>query len=212
MTENSDYLSARRVSFPGHEEKEPWLGLLLDAYHLVDEGVADALEEEQSERPLKIACSKGCANCCKSQSDIPIYPLEMMGISWYINEVVEDPIREQLLNQMENYTESSPCPFLLNDLCAVHVIRPVSCRIFMVFNKPCEENEDPYFTRRDEVLSPIKSYIDEAFFVMLPFYGVEDAGTRMKLIENGDIHKLHRIMKDCNWNKLAESIRNSPKK
>ncbi|MBS1114086.1 MAG: hypothetical protein H6Q92_1849, partial [Nitrospirae bacterium] len=38
------------------------------------------------------------------------------------------------------------------------------CRQFNVFGSPCAEGEDPYYTRREDVLLPIKQYTDRAFF------------------------------------------------
>ncbi|MDX2503237.1 MAG: hypothetical protein QNL62_01985 [Gammaproteobacteria bacterium] len=37
-------------------------------------------EEKQGK---KLACARGCAACCRSHETIPVYPLELMGMSWY---------------------------------------------------------------------------------------------------------------------------------
>jgi hypothetical protein len=71
---------------------------------------------------------------------------------------------------------------------------------------PCAEGEDPYYTRREDVLSPIRKYTDRAFFIMLPFYGVEDEKKRWKIIESGTVHHVVRLMQTCNWRSLAEKI------
>ena len=42
--------------------------------------------------------------------------------------------------------------------------------------KVCTEGEDAYHTRRPDVLTPIHDYADEAFDVLLPFYGIQNSG------------------------------------
>jgi hypothetical protein len=76
----------------------------------------------------------------------------------------------------------------------------------MVFRKPCSEGEDPYYTRREDVLTPLKRYTDSAFFVMLPFYGVEDENERWRMIGSGAVHQVVKLMQTCNWKSLAEKM------
>ncbi|NIP73331.1 MAG: hypothetical protein GWO16_10025 [Gammaproteobacteria bacterium] len=38
--------AAQRPSFPGDELVYPWLSMLLDAYHIADKGVAEAIRRE----------------------------------------------------------------------------------------------------------------------------------------------------------------------
>jgi len=108
--------------------------------------------------------------------------------------------------QLNDYDQTNSCPFLLHDSCAVHPMRPISCRQFIVFGKPCEVGEDPYYTRRHDVLSPIQSYVNRAFFIMLPFYGVEKEEDRWQLIETGAVHNIVRRIQNCNWQSLAEKM------
>jgi len=201
----------RRLSFPSDEKNHPWLPILLDAYYIVDRGVAKAIESEQK-KGGRLACSKGCSSCCKTHKDIPVYPLELVGISWYVTEKITGPEREVLRKKLENHEENDPCPFLVDGLCSVHSMRPIACRQFNVFGKPCAEGEDPYYTRREDVLPPVKKHVDQAFFIMLPFYGIEKESERVKVVENGDMHKMVRVMQACNWKSLAEKMHNFDKK
>lgn len=59
----------KRVTFPGDEKKHSWLGPLLEAYFIVDKGVAKAIETERK-KGRNLACSKGCSNCCSTHQDI----------------------------------------------------------------------------------------------------------------------------------------------
>ena len=195
----------KRLSFPSDENKHPWLSLLLKAYFTVDKGIDEAVRTA-FKRGRKLACCKGCWNCCKTHQTIPVYPLELVGLSWYVTEKITGPEREIIKNQLRSYKENDPCPFLVNGGCSVHPMRPVACRQFNVFGSPCAEGEDPYYTRREDVLLPIKQYTDRAFFIMLPFYGIGNENERWKIIESGAVHQVVKLMQTCKWKSLADKM------
>jgi Fe-S-cluster containining protein len=195
----------KRLSFPGDETKIPWLSLLLEGYYIVDRGVAKAIDSEQN-KGRKPACFKGCSHCCGTHKDIPIYPLEIAGVSWYAAEKLKGPDRESLKKQLTIFKNNDTCPFLVEGTCAVHPMRPMACRQFNVFDSPCGEGEDPYYSRRKDVMEPVKKYVDQAFFVMLPFYGIDKESERIKIIETGAFHKMVRELHACNWKELAERM------
>ncbi len=201
--ENTDTDFARaRVSFPGEEARLPWLAMLLDAYAIVDTGVAIAIKEQEEERGVKLACRKGCEACC-TQSDIPVYPLELVGLYWFAAEKISGPERDTLKQNLIFHTKGRPCPFLMECACSVHAIRPVSCRQFNVFGEPCAPGEDPFFTRRDDVLTPVKAYTNRAFSVMLPFYDVkETTDEAVDRIINGEVINLQSF----DWKKLVRTM------
>jgi Fe-S-cluster containining protein len=201
----SGYFSPKRLHFPDDDAGHPWLPMLLDAYYLIDKGIDEAVKSELK-KGKKLACSKGCSNCCRTHKTIPVYPLELVGISWYVTEKISGLVREIIKNQLKNYNENSPCPFLVEGACSIHPMRPISCRQFIVFSRECEDGEDPYYTRREDVLSPIKKYVDKAFFIMLPFYGVESESERLKIIESGAVHNMVKLIQNCNWKSLADKM------
>jgi Fe-S-cluster containining protein len=201
----SGYLKPARLCFPDDEKVYDWLALLADAYFIVDTGVAEAIQKE-TKKKRTLACGKGCSSCCKTHQTIPVYPLELVGISWYVTEKVSGDDREALKNQLRTHKTDNPCPFLLNGLCMIHLVRPISCRQFNVFGKPCADNEDPYYTRLEDVLPPVKQYVDRAFFIMLPFYGVNDKLERRKVIQSGSMHKIVKLIQTCNWKTLADRM------
>jgi len=192
----------KRLSFPGDEKKLSWLTLLLEGYYIVDKGVAKAIDTEQK-KGRKHACFKGCSHCCSTHKDIPIYPLEIAGISWYAAEKLKGPDREALKEQLAAVKKNDPCPFLLEGTCAVHPMRPMACRQFNVFGSTCGQGEDPYYSRREDVMEPVRKHVDQAFFVMLPFYGIDKEAERFKIIETGAFHKMVRELHACNWKELA---------
>jgi len=157
-------------------------------------------------RVKKLACARGCASCCKSHETIPVYPLELMGMSWYAAEVLAGELRDSLKTQLRNLQQIKSCPFLIDNACSIHAVRPMACRSFNVFNSQCREGEDAYYTRREDVLTPIQKYQDDAFNIMLPFYGVKNKAERRKMIKGGAVHQMAKVMLDLNWSALADKM------
>jgi Fe-S-cluster containining protein len=197
--------NAKRLSFPDEEKSRSWLKLLLDGYHILDKGVARAIEKEQK-KGRKLACSKGCSHCCSTHTDIPIYPLEIVGISWYVTEKMEGAERDVLKKQLARFEKNKPCPFLIDGACSIHPMRPMACRQFNVFGKSCDDGEDPFHTRREDVMDPVKKHVDQAFFIMLPYYGVEKESERIRIVETGAFHRMVKELHACNWKELAEKM------
>lgn len=194
-----------RLSFPDDESRQAWLPLLLEACAIVDAGINEAIRREEKQG-RSLACHKGCAACCRSHTTIPVYPLELIGINWYVVEKITAPAREQLTQQLRDHKKGESCPLLVENACAVHPLRPMACRQFNVFDTVCKEGEDAYYTRRADVLTPIRNYADEAFDVLLPFYGIKNSGERKRMIQNGEIHRLVKVLQEYDWPKLAERM------
>lgn len=192
-----------RSRFPDDEARFSWLSLLLDAYAVIDEGVATAVKAEQKKQGVKLACTKGCTNCCRNLKDIPVYPLELVGIYWFTVEKISPPVRSMLKKNLLSHARWAPCPFLIDNSCSIYPLRPAACRQFNVFTAPCTEGEDPYYTRRDDVLTPIQEYVDRAFSIMLPFYGVTDKAAQERVIKGKLLHTQARVLQTCSWNELA---------
>src|ERR1700690_827037 len=177
-----------RSTFTEDEAKIPWLVMLLDAYEIFDRGIELALRRDKRKLNRKPACREGCGGCCSTHTDIPLYPLEMTGTYWYVIEKADLSIRQALEKNLESHTPVGPCPFLIDQACAIYPLRPAACRQFIVFNRPCSEGEDPYYTRRHDVLTPMQDFVDEAFYIMLPFYGITEEEEKASAIKNNLIH------------------------
>ncbi len=195
-----------RLHFPDDESKFGWLPMLLDAYAIIDRGVAAAITREEKRQNTKVACKKGCSSCCHTHKDIPMYPLELVGVYWFVIEKTVQPLRAVLKKQLLSFEKGGPCPFLTDDSCSIHPLRPVACRQFNVFRKPCEKDEDPFFTRRDDVLTPIQEYVDQAFTIMLPFYGITNEADKVRAIQQNLIHTQVSNLKSYKWRKLSERM------
>jgi hypothetical protein len=76
-----------------------------------------------------------------------------------------------------------------------------------VFTTPCAKGEDPYHTRRDDVLTPIQDYTDRAFAAVLPFYDLKkelETGKAVRLIRSQIMN-----LQTFDWNRLV-AILESP--
>jgi Fe-S-cluster containining protein len=199
QTSKSSALS-RRLHFPEEEKKLPWLPLLLDAYAIVDTGLAIAIRDEEKQRKVKLACGKGCGNCCAHQKDLPVYPHELVGIYWYVSEKMTSPGRDLLRARLAGHAPGAACPFLIDHACSIHPVRPIGCRQFNVFTKPCAEGEDPYYTRREDVLVPLSDYTDRAFIAAIPLYSLKesDLSKAVRLIRSQIMN-----LQTYDWKKLV---------
>ena len=197
---------SKRLNFPDDEAKFTWLPMLLDAYAIIDKGISIAIDGFEKKRKTKLACKKGCGSCCTTHKDIPVYPLELVGIYWYAIEKIARPLRESLKNLLWGHNKGNSCPFLIDGACSIHPFRPIACRQFNVFSRPCDEGEDPYYTRRNDVLTPIQEYTDRAFYAMLPFYGVTDKAAKERIIKSRLLNTQVRELQSYNWKELARRM------
>ncbi|MBF0539006.1 MAG: YkgJ family cysteine cluster protein [Nitrospirae bacterium] len=193
-----------QLGFDKKDRGYPWLSMLLDGYSIIDSGVETYIQVEVARGKRSLACHKGCGNCCISQTDIPVYPHEVAGIYWYVTEKLPQEARSLLMGQIDasQIDISAPCPFLGGQECLIHAVRPASCRVFNVFDTPCQQDEDPFYTRQFDVLLPPQEYINEAFYTVLPFYGLKDRYDRMDALEDGLINSRIMNLKTYNWKEL----------
>ncbi len=192
-----------RLHFPDDEQRQPWLALLLEIQFICNQGVDHAIRMDGR----RLACARGCASCCRSHADIPVYPLELMGISWYLLEKLEEgagaEVRERVRQQMERHRELGACPFLVDEACAIHPLRPMACRQFNVFTTVCQPGEDAYHSRRGDVLTPNAKQKDAALSEMLRHHGVKGELERHRLVASGEVHRLAQSLREMRWEAIA---------
>jgi Fe-S-cluster containining protein len=191
---------SRRLHFPDEERRLSWLPILLDSYAIADTGVAIAVRNREKKERSTLACVRGCGNCCVSQTDLPLYPHEIVGIYWYASEKISGLTRDKLRSRLVE-SDLPGCPFLIDNVCVIHPMRPVGCRQFNVFTTPCLPGEDPYFTRRDDVLQPDEAYLDRAFAAVLPFYNLRAGGDPVAAIRMVRAQIMN--LRSFKWMKLA---------
>jgi hypothetical protein len=79
----------------------------------------------------------------------------------------------------------------------------MACRYFNVFAKPCSEGEDPFYTRRYDVLTPDEKLKDKALSLMLPYHGIIQRAERREAMKNGYIHQFVKNLQEIHWPKVA---------
>lgn len=160
------------------------------------------------DEPKILACSCGCSNCCSTHTTIPVYPLEVVGLYWYLIDKISGKKRYQILSQLQNYSMgSSSCPFLVNDCCGIHPMRPMACRFFNVFSKSCIENEDPFYTRRYDVFTPNETSKNKAISKMLPFHGIVAKEQQNNAIKSGALNETIQNLHEIDWQNLVERMK-----
>ena len=194
--------AATRSRFADDEVRQPWLALLLEIQQLTDRAVSEGIQRE-TRKGKTLACARGCASCCRTHTDIPVYPLELMGIAWYATEKLEAPLRAQVQKQLEQHAAHAACPFLVDEACAIHPLRPMACRHFNVFKHQCAPGEDAFHTRREDVLTPIKILKDKTLRLMLRHHDSNSETERRRQVESGEVHRLAQSLRDLRWETLA---------
>ncbi|MCB1738053.1 MAG: YkgJ family cysteine cluster protein [Gammaproteobacteria bacterium] len=205
MPQANEYPEPKRLDYPSDEADQPWLSYAFDAYHAADIGVWKGIAAEER-KGRSLACAMGCSNCCRSHTTIPIFPLELLGLYWFVSRQMATETRAQLKPQLDRHQKGEACPFLLNEVCSVHPMRPLACRHFNVFGQACAVGEDAFYTRREDVLTPIKSYQDEAFKAMLPFHGFTTEAQQVQAMKGAYIQQQAKVLQDIDWAHLATRI------
>ncbi|MEO1767097.1 YkgJ family cysteine cluster protein [Thiobacter aerophilum] len=175
---------------------------------MIDSSVATSIAHAES-RGRRLACARGCAACCRSHADIPVYPLELMGLYWFVLERLQGRLRTQVAQQLAHWRTLPGCPFLVDEACAVHPVRPMACRLFNVFDRACAEGEDAFHTRPGDVLVPEQAAKREALLLLLAGQGVADEVTREELVTTGAVHRLAQNLRALPWENLAARMRDS---
>ena len=195
-----------RKRFPEYEKKYDWLSMLLDAYNVNDIGVYKELKIERKQHKKNIACYKGCFKCCL-KPDVPICEIEIAGVSWYSSELISDStIRIKLKEQLRDHKKSFQCPFLVEGVCSIYPMRPLACREYFVFGVPCSDDEQPELTRPHDVWSPSRNVARKSALKILPFFGFYEESEKIRVFEDGFIHKNSVSMHKYDWTLIAKTM------
>ncbi|MHB8579037.1 MAG: YkgJ family cysteine cluster protein [Ignavibacteriaceae bacterium] len=189
------------------ERKYSWLPILLDSYSINDFEIGLEVRREEQRKQSKIACHKGCSNCCK-KTMVPISHLELRGISWYTSEVLDFEIQEKIKVNISNSQNTTVCPFLVDDVCSIYAVRPLACRSFYVFNKVCELDEEPNKTRPDDIFAPNPSIGKKVAMRFLDddLYNLKTKKEKEEAFNNHIMMKTARFMHNIDWNDLLKVI------
>ncbi len=199
---NADLIRPKRLRFPEDERKNEWLGILLDAYYLGDKCVFEGISK-RIKRGEQLACKKGCSSCCSTHSTIPAYPLEIIGIYWYTDTKIKGETRVRLAQNLISYNQLNQCPFLIDGACSIHPMRPLACRFFNVFNSPCAPGEDPFYSRRKDVLTPNEQEKQKALSKYLHFHGIRGKKAVKTALKTDILNNYVKNLREIDWKNLG---------
>ncbi|MHC1790059.1 YkgJ family cysteine cluster protein [Solidesulfovibrio sp.] len=177
----------------------PWLAALLQAYAVLDAGVAEAVAATNR----KPACNVGCHVCCRQP--IPVSTLEVQGLRWFaLTRLETRPGR--VVGQALSSPAGRDCPFLVDGQCAAYAVRPMACREFVVFGRACAAGERPEVLRPKDVLALPAAAQRRAFSLLLPHYGIQEAEARDTALHDRLVLRDSRLLRDLDWSGLARAL------
>jgi len=153
---------------------------------------------------MPVSCKKGCFNCCL-RPEINVNELEIMGISWFIHERLDSEIKSILRRQINYHRESAKCPFLINSICSIYPMRPITCRMFYVFNSTCKTNEDVSITRPNDIWTHSIEVGKMASNHMLTYFGFTTSKEKQTAFNDGYIYKKSKLMYTIHLESIFET-------
>ena len=191
-----------RIRYPEDEAVNPWLSVLLDAYHIQETGISVELAEERKKRKDALACRRGCGTCCMRPT-IPITEPEVNGIMWFVAKQLPKDVRDIVQAQLLIHRKTSQCPFLVNSVCSIYPVRPIACRILLVFGEPCIPNEDIYLTRPKDIWVHSRDIGRKIACILLPLYGITGKKNKVEAFEAGFLNTNTKSMLDLPWEEMC---------
>jgi Fe-S-cluster containining protein len=158
---------------------------LLPILRNLENAIVDRVSEEAREAGRPISCRAGCGACCRQMVPVSLFEAEALtewirtlpedrrmelgerfhralsalrdaGVidSILNNEWILDHERTMQL-AIDYFHAGVPCPFLENESCSIHPIRPLSCREYLVTSPP-ELCQDPSVHEVSGIRLPLK--------------------------------------------------------
>jgi hypothetical protein len=195
---------AQRIRFLEDERQHPWLTILVDVYNLA-ERVNDELLAGCMRRGVVIACARGCDTCCRNQK-ILLTNLELSGITWYVMEKLDHELRQQVRSQLANSKGAPGCPFLVEGVCSVYPVRPLTCRQFFVQRTPCTLAEDVNISRPQDIVRPTPESVINISFRLLDFWQITKKKDKIAAVRDGFIYQNMFPLQGVDWQQLLQTM------
>ena len=190
------------MRYPADEAANPWLSVLLDAYHIQDTGIAVELQEEQRKRRDKLGCHRGCGTCCQRPT-VPVTDPEVKGIAWFVNNKLPQEFRETVKSQIANRGKSLKCIFSVDGVCSIYPARPIACRLLYIFGEPCTPNEDIYVARPKDLWVHSRDLGRKIALTLLPLYGITGKKNKIEAFEAGFLNTNTKSMLELPWETMC---------
>ncbi|MCA9709028.1 MAG: YkgJ family cysteine cluster protein [Myxococcales bacterium] len=190
------------------EDDQPWLTILLDALHILDQGLHHEVSSQEQQRGDRVGCHAGCTACC--QSNVRLRPLEIEGIAWYASTRLDDATWGRLRVRLGG-PDDGTCPFLLDGQCSVRPVRPITCRTFFVFGEPCKAGERLFQLRSRDIFDPSDALLERTALRLFDdeSFGLEDEPAKRAAYHAGRMYRSALGMPDVDWVATIDSLRDA---
>jgi Fe-S-cluster containining protein len=158
---------------------------LLPVLQDFDTGLIDRVVAEAAAEGHSISCRAGCGACCRQMVPLSIFEAEFLGdwinslpeekqakleerFRHGLTQLKEAGVLDKIMDPNWGLDEKSfiqmavdyfhagvPCPFLVDESCSIHPIRPLVCREYLV-TSPAELCKDPSINQISAVNLPLK--------------------------------------------------------
>jgi Fe-S-cluster containining protein len=158
---------------------------LLPIVQNIENAIIARVDEEARAAGTAISCRAGCGACCRQMVPVSLFEAEALtdwlrsqpeerreALAQRFHRalsalrdagVIDKLLKEEWLLDEENTTQLAvdyfharvACPFLENENCSIHPIRPLACREYLVTSPP-ELCQDPSVHNISGVLLPLK--------------------------------------------------------
>jgi len=129
-----------------------------------------------------------------------------MGMVWYVTEVLESGVRDELLKSLTPPGQTTQCPFLKDGACSIYPARPLACREFVVYRQVCTEGEDPFHTRPEDMhpATPDRRLQTALRFLDSPVYNLSTKKKKIAAYNKGVMYKFIPGMHEIDWRILID--------
>ncbi len=158
---------------------------LLPIIQKLDSAIVDGIGERAKSVGKPISCRAGCGACCRQMVPVSLFEAEALiawmqtlpeesqaeleqRFHRALSRLRDAGVIDKILNSdwalgeeqatgmaMEYFHAGVPCPFLVNESCSIHPIRPLICREYIVTSPP-ELCNDPSVNNVVGVRLPVK--------------------------------------------------------
>ena len=158
---------------------------LLPVLQSLDDSLLTAVSEQVHEVGLEVSCRAGCGACCRQMVPLSIFEAEALStwiatLDPETRQILAQRFHQSLLKLSETglinrlmskdwlggketaqeivldyFYLGIPCPFLQDESCSIHPIRPLVCREYLVTSDP-RHCADPRSLQADPVPVPLR--------------------------------------------------------
>lgn len=199
--------SPERSRHPDEAER-PWLTILLDALHVLDQGLDREVSDEEQRRGVRVGCHAGCTACC--ESSVRVRPIEVEGIAWYAATQLDEDTWQRVRARLAR-PDDGACPLLLDGQCSVRPLRPIACRSFFVLGEPCQVGERLYELRPRDVFDRSEALFERMAMRLLDDTSFERRADQDKraAYQAGAFYRNARGMPQVDWVARIDALRHA---